>query len=92
MDNHNNTDCGIIDLKDDSSDEYTLESSEEEYDDEEEEEDEEDRLKSLDLDSSSRFQQLLFDLQYKMQNKTITNIDIEVTLLLPSKLIHISSG
>ena len=32
MDNHNNTDCGIIDLKDDSSDEYTLESSEEEYD------------------------------------------------------------
>ena len=92
MDNHNNTDCGIIDLKDDSSDEYTLESSEEEYDDEEEEEDEDDRLKSLDLDSSSRFQQLLFDLQYKMQNKTITNIDIEVTLLLPSKMIHIILG
>ena len=63
-------DCGIIDLKDDS--EYTWESSEEETSDEE------DELRALDVDSSCRIQQTLFDLQYKRQNSTITNIDIEV--------------
>ena len=61
-------DCGIIDLRDDS--EYTWGSSEEES--------EEDELKALDVDSSCRIQQTLFDLQYKQQNTSITNIDIEV--------------
>ena len=63
----------IIDLKDDS--EYTWGSSEEE------DSDDDDELKALDVESSCRIQQTLFDLQYKSQNSTITNIDIEVGYL-----------
>ena len=68
-------DCDIVDLTDDSS-EYTFESTTD--DEEEENSDHEDKLKELNIDGKCRMEQTVYDLQYKLQSRTISNIDIEV--------------
>ena len=68
-------DCDIVDLNDDSS-EYTLDTT---TDGEEDDiNDHYDELKELDIDGKCRMEQTVYDLQYKLQSRTICNLDIEV--------------
>ena len=68
-------DCDIIDLPDDSS-EYALDTT----DDEEEDDDHVDKHKDLEIDGQCRMEQTVYDLQYKIQNRIISNLDIEVRM------------
>ena len=68
-------DCDIIDLPDDSS-EYALDTT----DDEEDEEDHVDKHKDLEIDGQCRMEQTVYVLQYKIQNRIISNLDIEVSM------------
>ena len=70
-------DCDIVDLNDDSS-EYTFDSTTDDDEEEEENSDHEEKLKELDIDGKCRMEQTVYDLQYKLQSRTISNIDIEV--------------
>ena len=64
-------DNDIVDYHDDGESDYTL-------DTDSEEEGEEDKLRELDIDGHCRLEQAVYDLQYKMQSKTISNQDVEV--------------
>ena len=64
-------DNDIIDYHDDGESDYTL-------DTDSGEEGEEDKLRELDIDGHCRLEQAVYDLQYKMQSKTISNQDVEV--------------
>ena len=59
----------IVDFTDDDSS-YTFNTSEDEEDEE--------RLRELDINGNCRLEQAVYDLQYKLQSKTITNLDVEV--------------
>ena len=58
----------IIDLTDNDS-EFTLDTSEEE---------EEEHFRELELNEKCRLEQAVYDLKFKQQNKSITNLDLEV--------------
>ena len=64
-------DNDIVDYHDDGESDYTL-------DTDSGEEGEEDKLRELDIDGHCRLEQAVYDLQYKMQSKTISNQDVEV--------------
>ena len=57
----------IVDLTDNGS-EFTLDTSEEE----------EDHFRELELNEKCRLEQAVYDLKFKQQNKSITNLDLEV--------------
>ena len=59
----------IIDLTDNDS-EFTLDTSEEE---------EEEHFRELELNEKCRLEQAVYDLKFKQQNKSITNLDLEVS-------------
>ena len=80
-------DCDIVDLNDDSS-EYTLDTT---TDGEEDDiNDHYDELKELDIDGKCRMEQTVYDLQYKLQSRTISNIDIEVYIFKDKNIALIS--
>ena len=58
----------IVDFTDNES-EFTLDTSEEE---------EEDQLRELQLNEKCRLEQAVYDLKFKQQSKSITNLDVEV--------------
>ena len=58
----------IVDLTDNDS-EFTLDTSEEE---------EEEHFRELELNEKCRLEQAVYDLKFKQQNKSITNLDLEV--------------
>ena len=68
-------DCDIIDLPDDSS-EYALDTT----DDDEDDDDHVEKHKDLEIDGQCRMEQTVYDLQYKIQNRIISNLDIEVRM------------
>ena len=72
----------IIDLTDNDS-EFTLDTSEEE---------EEEHFRELELNEKCRLEQAVYDLKFKQQNKSITNLDLEVdtSSKLTLKYIHTS--
>ena len=53
----------------DNESEFTLDTSEEE---------EEDQLRELQLNEKCRLEQAVYDLKFKQQSKSITNLDVEV--------------
>ena len=57
----------IVDLTDNGS-EFTLDTSEEEEED----------FRELELNEKCRLEQAVYDLKFKQQNKSITNLDLEV--------------
>ena len=59
----------IVDLTDNES-EFTLDTSEEE--------EEEDHFRELELNEKCRLEQAVYDIKFKQQNKSITNLDLEV--------------
>ncbi len=59
----------IVDFTDNES-EFTLDTSEE---------DEEDQLRELQLNEKCRLEQAVYDLKFKQQSKSITNLDVEVS-------------
>ena len=59
----------IVDFTDNES-EFTLDTSEEE---------EEDQLRELQLNEKCRLEQAVYDLKFKQQSKSITNLDVEVS-------------
>ena len=81
-------DCDIVDLNDDSS-EYTFDSTTDD-DEEEDNSDHEDELKELEIDGKCRMEQTVYDLQYKLQSRTISNIDIEVYISKDKNIALIS--
>ena len=58
----------IVDLTDNDS-EFTLDTSEEE---------DEEHFRELELNEKCRLEQAVYDLKFKQQNKSITNLDLEV--------------
>ena len=52
----------------DNESEFTLDTSEEE---------EEDQLRELQLNENCRLEQAVYDLKFKQQSKSITNLDVE---------------
>ena len=66
----------IIDLTDNDS-EFTLDTSEEE---------EEEHFRELELNEKCRLEQAVYDLKFKQQNKSITNLDLEVWICNLSKI------
>lgn len=59
----------IVDFTDNES-EFTLDTSEEE---------DEDQLRELQLNEKCRLEQAVYDLKFKQQSKSITNLDVEVS-------------
>ena len=75
----------IVDLSDNES-EFTLDTSEEE-------EEEEEHFRVLELNEKCKLEQAVYDLKFKQQNKSITNLDLEVdkNLFKSSFLIYLFS-
>ena len=61
----------IVDLTDNGS-EFTLDTSASE------EEEEDENFRELELNEKCRLEQAVYDLKFKQQNKSITNLDLEV--------------
>ena len=67
----------IVDFTDNES-EFTLDTSEEE---------EEDQLRELQLNEKCRLEQAVYDLKFKQQSKSITNLDVEVSYALSFEML-----
>ena len=72
----------IVDFTDNES-EFTLDTSEEE---------EEDQLRELQLNEKCRLEQAVYDLKFKQQSKSITNLDVEVSNALSFAILFSFKG